>query len=303
MNMLIAGFSFFAGVLIGLTGVGGGSLVTPVLILLFGVSPLAAVSSDLVSSLVIKPFGGALHASRRRVDRSLLAWLCVGSVPAAFSGALLLSFIPNQDQVNGIVRVLVGITLGLSAIIFLTRVFPRPAPADDAPPDAIRVRPLPVVALGALAGLLVGLTSIGSGSVIMAGLLMMYPRMPVTRLVGTDVVHSIPMVGAATLGHLLYGQVHIAVAASLILGGIPGVLIGAYLTAKVSTTALRSTLGVLLVAVSLTLLQVPVALVLAATAATTLIIVARAGVRRAGRARLAAASAGGPPVSGGEEAE
>lgn len=295
MNPLLSAFAFLSGTLVGISGVGGGSLVTPVLILVFGVSPLAAVSSDLAATLIINPFGGGLHAARRRVDRSLLSWLCVGSVPAAFSGALLLSLIPGQVGVNTLVRLLVGITLGLTAITILLRVLPSaragadraagPAGAGEA--AAVRIRPIPVMALGALAGLLVGLTSIGAGSIIAAGLLLLFPRLPVARIVGTDVVHTIPMVAAATLGHLLFGQVHFAVTLSLIAGGVPGVLLGSFLTGKVPALALRSALGVLLATVSLSLLHTPLPFVFAGAAATAVVVTAVAGVRRPSRGQPA----------------
>lgn len=278
MDPLLVGSALLVGLLIGLTGVGGGSIMTPLLILLFGVSPEAAVSSDLVASLVIKPFGAALHVKNRRVDKKLFLWMGLGSVPAAFSGALLLSLIPDQDQVNSIVRIMVGVTLALTAGTFLVQVLAKPRPEPENPD--VRVNPVVVLSLGAIAGLLVGLTSIGSGSVIAAGLLIMYPQLPVSRVVGTDVAHAIPMVGAATLGHLLFGQVHMTIAVALMLGGIPGVLAGSALVAKVPGKALRSVLGVLLIAVSLTLLQAPAWLLLGAPAVVALVAAVVTGVTR-----------------------
>jgi uncharacterized membrane protein YfcA len=283
MDPLLLGSALLVGLLIGLTGVGGGSIMTPLLILLFGISPQTAVSSDLVASLVIKPFGAAFHATHQRVDRSLLLWMGLGSVPAAFSGALLLSLIPNEDRVNGIVRLLVGITLALTASTFLAQLLskPRDEPAD---PD-VRVQPAVVLALGALAGLLVGLTSIGSGSIIAAGLLLIYPRMPVARVIGTDVAHAIPMVGAAALGHLLFGHVQLPLAFTLMLGGIPGVLLGAMLVGKVPAAALRLVLGVLLISVSLTLLRAPTSLIFGVPAIAAVIAITTMGVKRVRRDR------------------
>jgi len=298
MNPLMSAFALLSGLLVGMSGAGGGSIVTPVLILVFGLNPVAAVSSDLAASLVINPFGAMLHTARRRVDRPLLRWLWLGSIPAAFLGALLLSFIPGQDLVNHIIRFLVGTALGLTAFTLLARITTKtsrpPADPTDEPArgsvldTASAVRPLAVAALGAFAGILVGLTSIGAGSIIAAGLLILFPRIPITRLVGTDVVHTIPMVASATLGHLLFGQVHFAVAFSLIAGGVPGVLLGAYLAGRVPATALRSVLGVLLTGISLSLLRAPVPVVLGGIAITAATL---AAVMTARRRRVPASSA------------
>jgi 3'(2'), 5'-bisphosphate nucleotidase len=278
MNVFLSGFAFCVGVLIGLTGVGGGSITTPLLILLFGVTPVAAVSSDLAASLVIKPFGAAIHAARQRVDRSLLLWMSVGSVPAAFSGAFLLALIPDAGRADALVKALVGITLALTAVTFLARVVRRPRP--EASDENIRIAPLVVIALGAFAGLLVGLTSIGSGAVIAAGLLLIYPRLPIGRVVGTDVAHAIPMVAAATLGHLLFGQVHIALALALIVGGVPGILLGAVLAGRVSSAGLRVTLGVLLVGIASTLLGAKPLVTVVVTVVAGLIVFALLRARR-----------------------
>jgi len=262
--------SFVIGVLTGLTGVGGGAILTPALIFL-GIPPLAAVSNDLVASLVVKPFGAVVHGRRGTVELRLLLWLCVGSVPAGFSGALLLALLPSPQAVNSVVRTLVGVTIGLTAILLaITLHSRRRQPAS--PDEEFRVRRRATVALGAIAGLLVGLTSIGSGSIIAAGLLLLYPRLATARMVGTDVAHAVPLVGAATVGHLLFGQVHMSVAFPLIVGGVPGVLIGAYLAGRVPNTALRAGLTVLLAATATTLLSSSVALVLVITAATIAVL-------------------------------
>jgi uncharacterized membrane protein YfcA len=251
--------SFVIAVLTGLTGVGGGAILTPVLILL-GIPPLAAVSNDLVASLVIKPFGAVVHARRNTVELRLMLWLCAGSVPAGFSGALLLALFRSPDQVNAVVKLLVGATLALTAVLLLGRSHAGRGGAATAG-EPLRVRPVATVALGAAAGLLVGLTSIGSGSVVAAGILLLYPRLSTARVVGTDVAHAIPLVAAATLGHLLFGQVHLSLAMALIVGGVPGVLIGSYLASRIPNTALRAVLVVLLAATSATLLGASIPLV------------------------------------------
>jgi uncharacterized protein len=288
MSTTLALISFVIGGLTGLTGVGGGAILTPALILL-GIPPLAAVSNDLVASLVVKPFGAVVHGRRQTVELRLLLWLCVGSVPAGFSGAFLLTLLPSAHQVNALVKALVGVTLALTAILLLLRLHSsQSAPAASTEP--LRVRRGATVALGAAAGLLVGLTSIGSGSVIAAGLLLLYPRLAAARVVGTDVAHAIPLVASATVGHLLFGQVHMSLAFTLIIGGVPGVLIGSYLASRVPNTALRGGLAVLLVATATTLLSSSVALVVATSSAAVALLGAMAAAResyglRVGQAR------------------
>lgn len=277
----LASASFVIGILTGLTGVGGGAILTPVLIL-FGIPPLAAVSNDLVASLATKPFGAVVHGRRKTVELPLLLWLCVGSVPAAFSGALLLAVIPSADQVNVVVKLLVGGTMALTAGLMLLRLHVSQA-GQVGGEERFHVRPALTVALGAAAGLLVGLTSIGSGSVIAAGLLLLYPRLATARVVGTDVAHAIPLVAAATAGHLLFGQVHLSLAATLIAGGVPGVLIGSYLAGRVPGTALRRGLVVLLVATATALLSPSVTLVAATSAAAAALLAVTAVGPRVGR--------------------
>lgn len=264
--------SFVIGIVTGLTGVGGGAILTPALILL-GIPPLAAVSNDLVASLVIKPFGAAVHARRRTVEPQLLLWLCLGSLPAGFSGAFVLSLLHNPGLVNGIVKALVGICLALTAGMIVFRLNSARTESALRRDEPFVVRRRATLALGAAAGLLVGLTSIGSGSIIAAGMLLLYPRLSAAKVVGTDIAHAIPLVAAATAGHLLFGQVHMSVAIPLVIGGVPGVLIGSYLAGRLPNTALRAGLTVLLVATATTLLSPSVPLVLGASGATVLVLI------------------------------
>ncbi|TMC05174.1 MAG: sulfite exporter TauE/SafE family protein [Chloroflexi bacterium] len=283
-SLTLAGISFVVGVLTGLTGVGGGAVLTPALILL-GIPPLAAVSNDLVASLVIKPFGAVVHAGRRTVEPRLLLWLSVGSVPCGFIGALVVTLIPGPQHANAVVKALVGATLALVAVLLLLRLHSsRRTPAHSDEP--VRVRRVATVALGAAAGLLVGMTSIGSGSAVAAGLLLLYRRLPAARIVGTDVAHAIPLVASATAGHLLFGQVHLSLAVTLVGGGVPGVLIGSYLTGRIPNNALRSGLAVLLVATATTLLSSSIALVVAASAAAAALAATMAVVRAPGQLRV-----------------
>ena len=238
MDPVLALAGFGVGIVVGLTGMGGGALMTPILVLLFGVPPVAAVSSDLAASAVMKPFGGWVHLRRGTVRWPLVGWLCVGSVPSAFLG----------------------------------------------------VRPLPTALLGAAGGLVVGLTSVGSGSLIIVVLLALYPALRANDLVGTDLVQAIPLVAAAALGHALFGDLHLDIAAAVLVGSIPGVLVGARLSSRAPAGFVRSALVVVLLASALKLLGLGNVSVAAAASAATVLAVAvslygrrvavRRGVRR-----------------------
>src|SRR6266540_4969518 len=222
--MVLAGLG--VGVVVGLTGMGGGALMTPILVLVFGVPPLAAVSSDLAASAVMKPFGGWVHAHRGTVNWSLVRWLCAGSVPSAFLGVLLMRLLGDDATVQRAVQAALAIALLLAAAgLVVKAVRGSGSRSSEAPP--IRVRPLPTALLGAVGGLVVGLTSVGSGSLIIVVLLALYPALRANDLVGTDLVQAIPLVAAAALGHAFFGDLRLDIAAAVLAGSIPGVLIGA----------------------------------------------------------------------------
>jgi hypothetical protein len=254
--MALAGLG--VGVVVGLTGMGGGALMTPVLVLLFGVPPLAAVSSDLAASAVMKPFGGWVHARRGTVNWSLVRWLCLGSVPSAFCGVLVMRAIGGGRGVQDAVQVALGVALLLAAGGLVAKLFARTGGGDALP---IRVRPLPTVLLGAIGGLVVGMTSVGSGSLIIVVLLALYPTLRANDVVGTDLVQAVPLVAAAALGHGLFGELRLDIATSVLAGSIPGVLIGARLSSRAPAGAVRGALIVVLIASALKLLGLSTELV------------------------------------------
>ena len=239
------------GFVIGLTGMGGGALMTPVLVLFFGVDPLAAVSSDLVASLVMKPVAGAVHYRRRTVELRLVRLLCYGSVPAAFCSAFVLGHLADSGSVQSVIRTALGSALLLAVIALLARGI-----VDRSPESATTLAPRPAltVVVGVLGGVVVGLTSVGSGSLIIVALSLLYPGLGAARLVGTDLVQAIPLVGAAALGHLLFGDVHFDVTASILVGALPGVFLGARLSSTARLGMIRPVLLVVLVASGLALL-------------------------------------------------
>jgi uncharacterized protein len=252
------------GMTVGLTGMGGGALMTPLLVLVFKVEPLAAVSSDLVASFVMKPIGGGVHLRRGTVNLRLAGWLCMGSVPAAFAGVLLVKALGDGDGLQDAVQVMLGAALLLAASMVVAKAVVQRRRADAHGDDAvadIEVRPLLTVGVGLLGGLIVGMTSVGSGSLMIVLLLMLYPKLTTKSLVGTDLVQAIPLVGSAALGHLLFGDFRLDVAAWLLVGAIPGVYIGARLSAVAPDRVIRPVLCVVLAATGLKLLDVPVAII------------------------------------------
>jgi uncharacterized membrane protein YfcA len=262
------------GTIVGLTGMGGGALMTPMLVFLFGVDPLTAISSDIVVSLLMKPVGAAVHLRRGTVNLDLVKWLCIGSVPMAFAGAWLISLMPGED-VDQVLKRVLGIALLVSTFGLFVRASMQmwrnrlplgEGPAPFSRPGPVVIHPLRTVVLGAVAGLMVGLTSVGAGSIVVVTLLLMYPRLKASSLVGTDLAQAIPLVGAAAVGHLLFGSFSFAIATSLLLGAVPGAWIGAHISSRAPGGIIRRVLAVLLLASSLKLLGAPDVIVLAAAA-------------------------------------
>lgn len=284
------------GFVVGLTGMGGGALMTPVLVLLFGVQPLAAVSSDLVASMIMKPLGGGVHMKRGKIHGSLVLWLVLGSVPSAFAGVLLLKLLGTGPELEHAVRTALGVALFVAAgALCLKGVVQRKrassAPDSDAP---LQVRRLPTVLVGIVGGLVVGMTSVGSGSVMMLLLLVLYPRLRLSELVGTDLVQAVPLVAAASLAHLLFGDFQLGLTVSILVGALPGVFIGALLSSKAPDHWIRPALVIVLLASSLKLLGVRTEAVLAVL---TVFVVVVAVVRVVGARRTAKDASSAEPVA------
>ena len=265
-DWLLAVTAFAIGIVVGLTGMGGGALMTPVLVLFFDVPPLAAVSSDLVASAVMKPVGSVVHLHRGTVHLGLVKWLCVGSVPAAFSAVVIAGSLGRSDDVQTVIRSALGVALLLSAAGLLVRAYirlveharirdGRAAPLPQGRPR-VEVRPLPVVLVGIAGGIVVGMTSVGSGSLIIIALMTLYPRLKASELVGTDLVQAVPLVASAALGHILFGDFQLALTTSLLVGSIPGVWLGAHLSARAPGGLVRRVLGFVLLATGLKLLDI-----------------------------------------------
>lgn len=257
VGMSLAGL--VVGVVVGLTGMGGGALMTPILVLVFGTAPSAAVSSDLVTSLFMKPVGGAVHWRRATVHKGVVGWLLAGAVPAAFAGVFLLKALGAGEVAQGRIKLGLGAALLLAFGSMVLRQWHarRAATLGDQDGVAVPVRPLPTLVVGVVGGLVVGMTSVGSGSLIIVTLMWLYPRLSNRVLVGTDLVQAVPLVGAAALGHVLFGDVKIALTASLLVGSLPGVYVGARISSRTTAPWLRPVLASVLLASSLKLLDVP----------------------------------------------
>jgi len=269
--MALAGLG--VGIVVGLTGMGGGALMTPILVLFFGIPPLAAVSSDLAASAVMKPFGGFVHARRGTVNWRLVLWLCVGSVPSAFCGVLLLRLLGDDASVQHTIQIALGVALVLAAGGLLLKSWSARRRGGDGPQEPIVVRPLPTLLVGAAGGLIVGLTSVGSGSLIIVVLLALYPRLRANDLVGTDLVQAVPLVFSAAFGHALFGDLKLDLAAAVLVGSVPGVLIGSRISSRAPAGLIRSALVIVLLASALKLFAVSTIVVGVVVGAAVLIAI------------------------------
>jgi len=283
MDLTLALAGLGVGIVVGLTGMGGGALMTPILVLFFGVPPIAAVSSDLAASAVMKPFGGFVHARRGTVNWRMVAWLCAGSVPSAFLGVLLLRLLGDDATMQHAIKVALGIALLLAAGGLLLKAWTGRRRRSTGPAEPVVVRPIPTLLLGAVGGLIVGLTSVGSGSLIIVILLAMYPKLRANDLVGTDLVQAIPLVMAAALGHALFGDLQLDIAGAVLIGSIPGVLIGARVSSRAPVALVRTALVVVLLASALKLLDVATATVGIVAGAAIVVAVAVPLINRARR--------------------
>jgi uncharacterized membrane protein YfcA len=254
------------GIVVGLTGMGGGDLMTPVLVLLFGVPPLTAVSSDLVAAAVMKPVGSFVHLRRGTVHLKLVAVLCAGSVPAAFCGVLLARALGDGERVQEVIQMALGVALLIAATGLTVRAYLRllerarvrdgiAAPLPQGRPH-VRLRLAPTILVGIVGGLVVGMTSVGSGSLIIIALMALYPGLRASELVGTDLVQAVPLVASAAIGHILFGDFSLDLTLPLLVGSIPGVWLGARLSSTLPGGAIRRALAFVLLASALKLLDV-----------------------------------------------
>ncbi len=254
MDMAMALGGLIVGFVVGLTGVGGGALMTPMLVLIFGVPPLAAVSSDVVASVIMKPVGGGVHLRKGTVNLKLVGWLMVGSLPCAFLGVWLLKKLAVGESLQLWIKTGLGVALLLAAVGIVLRPLLARARKGPATPGDTQIKVGRTIAIGAFGGLVVGMTSVGSGSLMIVLLLLLYPHLKLSDLVGTDLVQAVPLVASAALGHLLLGDFQMQITSSILIGALPGVFIGAKLSSRAPDGVLRPALVVVLTASALKLL-------------------------------------------------
>jgi len=233
--------SAVVGLLVGVTGAGGGALMTPMLILLFNVKPSAAISSDLVAAVVMRPVGSVVHMRKGTVNFRLVGWLCVGSVPMAFLGAYLLHELGGSSAQQQNVEYALGGALlaGTAAMLLRSWLDRRNGQRRIAAIGTLTVRPAVTVAIGAVGGIIVGMTSVGSGSLMIVLLLFAYPLISAGELVGTDLTQAVPLTAAAALGALAFGHVEFGLTTAVIIGSVPAVLIGSLLSSRAPDKYIR----------------------------------------------------------------
>jgi uncharacterized protein len=258
VDPLIIVFGLGVGILVGLTGMGGGSLMTPILILVFGYNPVTAVGTDLAYGAVTKTVGGWKHFRQHTVHFPLSMWMGVGSVPAAVGGVYVLHVLEHRygPSFDNAMLIAVAAALMFTGLAVLARALFLPRMVLRERVDFVLTRrdKIAAVVLGVLVGFVLGATSAGSGSLIAVGLIMLFRLVP-TRVVGTDVFHAAILLWAAAIAHVVAGNVDFGLAGTILIGSVPGVWLGSHLSVRVPVGTLRLGLGIVLIGAALGLLS------------------------------------------------
>jgi uncharacterized membrane protein YfcA len=258
MDPAIIVFGLGIGVLVGMTGMGGGSLMTPLLILIFGIQPTTAIGTDIFYSAVTKTVGGWRHFRMKTVNMELVKWLAMGSVPASVAGVAIVSVLEKhigEDRLDSLVYAVLGGTLLMVGVITLTRaLILRDLVQERDRFDVERRHKVAAIVIGATTGFVIGVTSAGSGTVIAILLIAVY-RLAPKKVVGTDVFHAAILLWAAGIAHWVGGNVDFTLAANILIGSVPGVIIGAALSDKAPQGFIRTALGVVLVGSGIVTIQ------------------------------------------------
>jgi uncharacterized protein len=245
LNPLYSASGFFVGILVGLTGVGGGSLMTPLLVLLFGIHPATAVGTDLLFASITKTGGTLVHGFSNTVDWKITRRLALGSIPATTLTILVLAYFSHRTTGGSasLITTVLGFALILTAIALVFRKWILKFFASHVGElEDSRARVL-TVALGATLGVLVSLSSVGAGAIGVTVLLVLYPRLPVAKIVGSDIAHAVPLTLIAGTGHWLLGSIDWPLLVSLLIGSLPGIAIGSYVSARIPDKVLRPILA------------------------------------------------------------
>jgi uncharacterized membrane protein YfcA len=254
-NPFYALSGLLVGLLVGLTGVGGGSLMTPLLVLLFGVHPSTAVGTDLLYASGTKAVGAMVHGSNSTVDWKVAGKLALGSVPATIATVLVLFWLKPQGQpAGGVISTVLGFALLLTALTLLFRRRIHEFAARRSVEFSPALTTALTITLGAALGALITLSSVGAGALGVTVLIFLYPKMPIARIVGSDIAHAVPLTLIAGAGHFALGSVNVPLLGSLLVGSIPGIILGSHLTPRVPERVLRPVLACTLVLVGAKLL-------------------------------------------------
>jgi uncharacterized protein len=256
VDLALIGFGLGVGVLVGMTGIGGGSLMTPLLILVFGVKPVTAVGTDLAYAAITKTVGGYKHWRQETVDMKLSTWMALGSVPAAVGGVYALDVLEEASgrDFDDLLLTLLAAALLLTGTATLVRSFlKRFHERERQTVPMERRHKVAAVVLGVFVGFILGVTSAGSGALIAVGLILLFRLVP-TRVVGTDVFHAAILLWAAAAAHVVAGNVDFPLAANILIGSVPGVWVGSHWSVRVQPVVLRTTLAVVLIGAGMALL-------------------------------------------------
>ena len=257
MDPAIVAFGLGVGLLVGMTGIGGGSLMTPLLILVFGVKPITAVGTDLAYGAVTKTVGGWRHWRQKTVDMSLSTWMAIGSVPAAVGGVYVLEALERAhgEDFDDLLILLLAITLLVCGVMTLARALflKRMHDKERDSVEMTRGNKVRAVVLGAIVGFVLGVTFAGSGALIAVGLILLF-QLVTQRVVGTDVFHAAILLWAAAIAHVVSGNVDFGLAGNILVGSVPGVWVGSNLSVKVPVATLRTILAIVLLGSGLGLL-------------------------------------------------
>jgi uncharacterized membrane protein YfcA len=245
---------FFVGLLVGQTGMGGGSLVTPILVLGFGIAPATAVGTDLLYASITKAVGTVVHGAHHTVRWPIVARLATGSVPATIVTLMVIShFNLNSRVASGVITTMLGVMLLITAValLFRRRLLSLGGNWLELVPE--RQTSKLTITVGAVLGAIVTVSSVGAGAIGVTVLLLLYPRLPMARIVGSDIAHAVPLTLVAGMGHLMLGSVNVPMLVSLLIGSIPGIVLGSLFAVRVPDAVLRPVLAATLAVVGGTL--------------------------------------------------
>lgn len=260
INPLYCLSGLVVGMLVGLTGVGGGSLMTPVLVLLFGIHPATAVGTDLLYASITKAVGTAIHGGKRTIDWKIVGLLALGSIPATVLTLYIVQHVGKPEALSKMITLALGYALFLTAALLLLRGVIRKlaekrqekAVADNKPLHTGR-RALLTILTGLVLGFLVSLSSVGAGALGVTALILLYPQLPTVKIVGSDIAHAVPLTFIAGMGYFMIGKVDPSLLVALLIGSIPGIIAGSFLAPKTPEKVLRGILACVLVLVGLKL--------------------------------------------------